>query len=273
MTRRPDPAGGQPTLGLGLASVIALAAITWALHRLGQDTLSAPPLLAPDHLRSWVDQRDAVVIAFALLRIVGLVFAGYLLVVTVLGVMARVLQSARLVRWVDLITLPVARRLLGTVAGLTLSTATAAVAVVPTAASRPAPRSAAAPSVGMHRLPDGTAVTMQRVPDDGPGGQSTGDQPGTMRVDDSVPPEATMHAEPPQPVTWTVSTGDHLWSISLRSLAVAWGREPTDAEVDPYWRAVVDANRARLVDPANPDLIYAGQELVLPAITGDPGLH
>jgi nucleoid-associated protein YgaU len=42
------------------------------------------------------------------------------------------------------------------------------------------------------------------------------------------------------------------------------GRVPTDEETDPYWRALVEANRDRLVDPDNPDLIFSGQQLVLP---------
>ncbi|PLS75238.1 MAG: hypothetical protein CYG61_08380, partial [Actinobacteria bacterium] len=41
-------------------------------------------------------------------------------------------------------------------------------------------------------------------------------------------------------------------------------RAPSDAEVDAYWRRLVDANRAILRDPANPDLLYPGQVLTVP---------
>jgi nucleoid-associated protein YgaU len=34
--------------------------------------------------------------------------------------------------------------------------------------------------------------------------------------------------------------------------------------VGRYWRRLIDANRDRLVDPGNPDLLLPGQELVLP---------
>jgi hypothetical protein len=34
--------------------------------------------------------------------------------------------------------------------------------------------------------------------------------------------------------------------------------------VTRYWRALVDANRAHLVDPGNPDLLVPGQQLALP---------
>ena len=63
--------------------------------------------------------------------------------------------------------------------------------------------------------------------------------------------------------TWTVARGDSFWSIAAETLADAWGRPPTDAEIEPYWRAVIAANRDRLVS-GNADLIYAGQVFNLP---------
>lgn len=61
-----------------------------------------------------------------------------------------------------------------------------------------------------------------------------------------------------------VAQGDNLWDLSEDRLAVDLERPPTDPEVVPYWTGVIDANRDRLVDPANPSLIHAGQVLVLP---------
>lgn len=49
------------------------------------------------------------------------------------------------------------------------------------------------------------------------------------------------------------------------TLVQAWGRAPSDAEVAPYWRTMVEMNRAKLVDPGNPGLIYPGQVFVVPA--------
>ena len=65
--------------------------------------------------------------------------------------------------------------------------------------------------------------------------------------------------------TWIVEAGDHLWSIAERTLASAWARAVSDDEVAPYWRHVVEHNRARLADPSNPDLIFPGQTFLLPA--------
>lgn len=73
-----------------------------------------------------------------------------------------------------------------------------------------------------------------------------------------------------QPGTWDVERGDHFWAIAETTLAEAWGRAPTDAEIDPYWRQVVDANRDRLLPPHDPDLVYPGQQFVVPTPPADP---
>ena len=59
-----------------------------------------------------------------------------------------------------------------------------------------------------------------------------------------------------------VARGDSFWSLAVE--AVAASSRP--ATVDAYWRRLVELNRPRLVDPANPDLLYPGQVLVLPPI-------
>jgi nucleoid-associated protein YgaU len=56
-----------------------------------------------------------------------------------------------------------------------------------------------------------------------------------------------------------VEPGDSFWSIAED--VVGGERE---REVGRYWRTLVEANRSRLVDPANPDLLVPGQELTLP---------
>lgn len=65
--------------------------------------------------------------------------------------------------------------------------------------------------------------------------------------------------------TTVVERGDDLWSISEERLEADLEREAGDPEVAPYWRTVIDANRDRFIQPGDPDLIYPGQALVLPA--------
>jgi nucleoid-associated protein YgaU len=48
-------------------------------------------------------------------------------------------------------------------------------------------------------------------------------------------------------------------------LASAWGRPPSDAEIVPYWRQLIEVNRAVLADRDNPDLIFPGQLFTVPA--------
>jgi hypothetical protein len=87
----------------------------------------------------------------------------------------------------------------------------------------------------------------------------TGDGTDTMRVvEDRPPPPAAARM-------WTIRPGDHFWHVAEAVLVADWGRPAGDAEIATYWRTLVDHNRSRLVDPGNPDLVYAGQEVELPS--------
>ena len=63
---------------------------------------------------------------------------------------------------------------------------------------------------------------------------------------------------------WTVRPGDHLWRIAELTVTSRLQRVPTTAEIDGYWRDLIDNNRHRLADAANPDLLFVGQVLELP---------
>jgi DNA-binding SARP family transcriptional activator/nucleoid-associated protein YgaU len=82
---------------------------------------------------------------------------------------------------------------------------------------------------------------------------------------------AAAPAAPSAPATEvTVAPGDNFWSLAESEVGAAWGREPTDAEVAPHWRALVDANSEALAPPGDPDLIYPGQTFAVPAVPADP---
>jgi len=68
----------------------------------------------------------------------------------------------------------------------------------------------------------------------------------------------------------TVQPGDNFWELAEGQLEQAWGRAPTDAEVVGHWQALVDANRAGLAPPGDPDLIHPGQVFSVPAPPADP---
>ena len=59
--------------------------------------------------------------------------------------------------------------------------------------------------------------------------------------------------------------GDHLWSIAEQVVGARTDGVIDARAVAAYWSALIDANRDRLVDAENPDLILAGQVFVLPS--------
>jgi hypothetical protein len=70
-----------------------------------------------------------------------------------------------------------------------------------------------------------------------------------------------------QPAPWVeVAPGDSFWSIASVRVADAMGRTPTTQEVAQYWSRLIEANRDRLPVPGQPDLLFAGDRLRMPAV-------
>ena len=80
----------------------------------------------------------------------------------------------------------------------------------------------------------------------------------------------TRPVEPGPPATRptvrqvTVAPGDSFWTVALRLTSARLGRPASDSEVLEPWLALIDANRDRLTDPEDPDLLLPGQVLRLP---------
>jgi nucleoid-associated protein YgaU len=86
-----------------------------------------------------------------------------------------------------------------------------------------------------------------------------------------APPGSTIGealSDPGVDQTVVVQPGDNLWQLSENELENRLGRPPTDAETAQYWQQVVDANVDHLPS-GDPDLIYPGDEIVLPGGTSD----
>jgi nucleoid-associated protein YgaU len=66
-------------------------------------------------------------------------------------------------------------------------------------------------------------------------------------------------------VSVVVQPGDHLWKISASHLEGILDRPAEPAEIDPYWRVVIETNRASL-SSGDPDLIYPGEVIELPQV-------
>jgi hypothetical protein len=219
-------------------SMVGPAALGIALARL---TRSIGPPIAPSELVPWLESREPVDIAFAALRVVALGITAYVIVVSALALAASVLCMPRLVHAGRAITVPALRCALKSVAGMSMTSGALTANLVPGA-----PPSAQA-DVSAARL-------------------------GTFESDVEDAGTATMQLlEPPAPrderqATWHVERGDHMWQIATDVLHEAWHRTPSDAEVVWYWRQLIEANRSRLLDEHNADLILVGQELLLPPV-------
>ncbi|MCA1736482.1 MAG: hypothetical protein LC739_10330 [Actinobacteria bacterium] len=61
----------------------------------------------------------------------------------------------------------------------------------------------------------------------------------------------------------TVQRGDSMWLLAERRLRELRDNKVTDADIAPYWLAVIAANQSR-IRSGDPDLIFPGELLLLP---------
>lgn len=226
--------------GLGLAGLLLRLAAT--------GDLASPPLGSLDDLAAWSDAREPAAAGIAIVRLVAELAVWYLLAVSALHVASTVLRASGGHRAADALTTPGVRRLVRAGLGLGLAAAS----------SVSGQEEAGAPgTVTMTPVAEAPLVIQTRIED--PGGTAT------MRPQVAQETGVAQMA-PVAPTTWTVAPGESLWTIAEDLLADAWQRQPTHAETDPFWRALVEANRSRLADPADPDLIHPGQVFEVPPL-------
>jgi hypothetical protein len=161
---------------------------------------------------------------------------------------------------------------LGRQSTTTTSTSTTTTSTTTTSTTRPPapPASTGATTT----TADGTTTTTKPAapPPSGGAPATTGPRrpayvPGTAGAP-SAPRQSGPAPGQPEPGLHEVKRGENLWEISRNHLASATGRDPAELgtrEVATYWLRVVAANRARL-RTGNPDLIYRGELVRLPAI-------
>jgi nucleoid-associated protein YgaU len=235
-------------VGLGAAGAVAV------LLRAGHGTLAGPRVDGWASVEVWYDAVGAATAAVATLRLLAIGLAAWLLLCAVLQ-LAGTFSPLRAIRPVADVVSPQGLQCLARgAAGLALT----AVLVGPPAPVDPA----------------GTAV-MEALDEEEPATTSTTTDPTTTTSSTSppaVPASGPAPAEGPGPAARpspapdvvVVERGDSFWSLAVDAVA----DDPARGEVGDYWRRLVTANRARLVDPTNPDLLYAGQVLSLPAPGG-----
>lgn len=242
--------------------VIVVAAAALALQRAGGGALAAPPLTEPHAWTEWLAAREPVEAALALVRLAALVALWYLAGAAVVGAVLRMAQADRLVAVTDRVTVPAVRRLLVATASVSLASGVGPAMVVAgggpvaaavTVAGEPSTTASTTTSTTGAR-PDPT-LTMRLLPAEAPPVPA----PEGPAAAETAPPQAL-----PSTARWTVAPGECFWSIADDVLTRAWGRAPTDAELVPYWRVLIEANRDSLRDRSNEDLVFPGQVFTVP---------
>jgi nucleoid-associated protein YgaU len=231
--------------------------------------------------------------ARAILRRGARAFIGYLIAVTVLVTASRLLRVRGLTAFTQRVTPGVVRRLASGGGGLGLALGTLLGSVpAPGLASGPDPPTVVAASDRPPRSQSGVldidpavdTATMTRLGDSPPETATMTREPPLARhavPGDAAGPgpllaaasEATNEHGPgppqaPDDSTWIVEPGDSFWSIAEDVLTPRGGPARGDRQIGRYWRRLIDANRSRLVDPRNPDLLLPGQRLQLPRPDG-----
>ncbi len=249
-----DPAGRARSLLPLLSWVSLLIAAIAMLILMGRGGLATPSVLEPAAWPMWARGREPIGVAFAILRLVGLAVAWYLLGSTTIGILARALRWARLVDLADLLTVAWVRNLLQSALGLGLATAAVTGTTLghrPVEIDRPrATIAAAVPISSMQLEPEVTEALPPALVAD------------SLTLEPIAPQSSTD--------TYVVKPGDHFWTIAERVLAQSWGRAVTEDEIMPFWQQLVEVNRSGLIDPGNPDLILPGQALTIPASPAAP---
>ncbi len=260
------------------------------LLALGDGRLAAPVLTDPSGWAAWAAGRDPLEVAMVVLRLLALALAWYLLGVTSVSVVARVLRAARLVQLADALSMGPVKVLVQQAVGVGLAAGVLAVAVpgVPgatrtSAAHHPAasadaatvvaaavtdsvgPTSAALPAAATPSADVGVSAVPVPAPAPAPAHERATSPPPRPAGSDQ---DGAAGVEQPDPREIRIAPGDHFWAIAEQDLAEHLGRPATDLEVVAHWEAILEANADRLEVPGNPDLLLPGQLVVLPPVSG-----
>ena len=242
----------RPVVRLGGLAVVLAGAL--AIVVLGGRRVAAPPpTVSSGRWSAWLARVGPAGVVMGLVRAVVVAVLVYLLALVLIEIAGRLAGARGLLRAASHASLPCTAVLVQRVAGVGLAASIAA-----GIALHPTPADAAG-------TPSSTPV-MQRL--DPPA--ATAEPPVMRRLDD--PPPTPPVELPPAPIgptspaSWTIRPGDHLWGVATHTLIVAWGRPPSDREILAYVHAVVQANEQVFVVPGDADLVYPGQQFVLPAV-------
>ncbi len=229
-------------------AALVLAGAAGAASLLAALPLPVPTRLAWADLDRWYLEVGPAVAAMAALRLAAQVGCGWLAVASILQLLVAGGRRPHLARRAHRLT-PRFLRSVACSAGLSLS-AGVVVLPVPLRAGGPPPGTAV-------MVPLDVTTTTARPTTTEP---TTSTSPSTTTT--TTAPTASPEPAPRAPAAHprddevVVARGDSFWSIAAD--------EHDGDELVGYWRALIERNRDRLVDPSNPDLLFPGQVLRLP---------
>ena len=205
-----------------------------------------PPSLDPG---LWLSTRPVEDLATPIIWFLAFALASWMAFVLTLAAAGALIRSDGLAR----ASLSIVPRLLRSALLPMVASAMAAMLTTPPAAALGLPMEVPPPPYVP--TPAGPGPTPTTVPlDTSP----------TLREPRSDRPRIPLPEIVPSSGVYVVVKGDNLWRIACRRVAELLGiEEPTSREIVPYWLDLIDLNRDRLRS-GDPDLIYPGEELLLP---------
>jgi hypothetical protein len=216
-----------------------------ALHRLGRVEGFALPSGA---LRDWLFHAQTEELVAVTARLAGLAVSWWLLVATTLSLARQVVPGWRHVHALDSLTPAVVRRVVERAVAVGLGASLGLSGIHPIGATTASTR----PSVDVPVVRSAPSPT--RAPASSP----------TRPPTPTTPPTTTSTR--PRDSVVVVRAGDNLWVIAKRALEREQGAVGP-AEVVPYWRRVIAANAGGLRSH-DPDLVFPGERIVLPEVSG-----
>lgn len=214
-------------------------------------------------LATWLDETPGEDVLGAVLRLVALAIACWLLLSTVAYWLASRSGRSGAISAAGILTLPAVRRLVSRTVTLSIAAASVAGPVMPAVAGW-LDDSQATPVV----VEVATRATLP-PPGSDRGARDEMIGPPHLRNGEAEEEPSPDPATPLDPTTthrYRVVRGDHLWSIAADHLEAITGRDDLEEhEIAPYWVQVINANRPSLRS-GDPDLIYPGEVISLPPV-------
>jgi hypothetical protein len=221
-------------------------AATIALHRLGRVEGFAIPKRA---LGAWVLHAQTEELIAVTARLAGLALAWWLLAATLLSLARRVVPGWKRLRALDALSPVAVRRIVERAVAVGVGASLGLSGVRP---------------IGAVTVPTRPRVDVPVVRSAAPASRPADSGSDTTRT----APAGRGHSGHPANVV-VVRAGDNLWVLARRALE-GEDRAVPSVEIAPYWRRVIAANASGLRSH-DPNLIFPGERIVLPPVSGpDP---